>query len=72
MEDRATLGSDPSADWSPANGRSGGFYTKAARLAHCRGKEKSDKSIRPSTPPDGTHNGHLTALIKTAPKRAEI
>src|ERR1700692_4456837 len=23
-EDRATLGSDPSADWSPANGRSGG------------------------------------------------
>ena len=41
-------------------------------LAHCRGKEKSDKSIRPSTPPDGTHNGHLTAMIKTAPKRAEI
>src|SRR5580658_2821603 len=44
-EDRATLGSDPSADWSPANGRSGGFHTKAARLAHCRCREKSDKSI---------------------------
>src|SRR5271165_6866650 len=26
-EDRATLGSDPSADWSPANGRSGGSST---------------------------------------------
>jgi hypothetical protein len=44
-EDRATLGSDPSADWSPANGRSGGFHTKTARLAHCRCREKSDKSI---------------------------
>ena len=39
-EDRATLGSDPSADWSPANGRSGGFHTKAARLAHCRCREQ--------------------------------
>src|SRR5271166_1959279 len=56
-EDRATLGSDPSADWSPANGRSGGFHTKAARLAHCRCREKSDKSIRLfHRPPDGTRN----------------
>ena len=40
-EDKATLGSDPSADWSPANGRSGRLHTKAARLAHCRGREKA-------------------------------
>ena len=32
-EDRATLGSDPSADWSPANGESGGLDLKATRLA---------------------------------------
>ncbi len=69
-EDRATLGSDPSADWSPANGRSGGFHTKAARLAHCRCREQSDKSIPLfHRPPDGTHNWHLTATIKIPPNR---
>ena len=72
-EDRATLGSDPSADWSPANGRSGGFHTKAARLAHCRCRGKSDKSIRLfHPPPDGAHNGHLTAMIKIPPKRRNL
>src|SRR5271166_5352218 len=55
-EDRATLGSDPSADWSPANGRSGGLHTKAARLAHCRGREKSEKSIPSFKPPSGWHS----------------
>jgi hypothetical protein len=31
-----TLGSDPSAEWSPGNGRSGSLHTKAARLAQGR------------------------------------
>ena len=44
-EDRATLGSDPSAGWSPANGRSGGLYLKAVRLAPAGA---GTKAINPS------------------------
>ena len=65
-EDRATLGSDPSADWSPANGRSGGLHTKVARLAHCRCREKSDKSIHLFHPPNGWHSqlaSNLTSAL---------
>ena len=42
---KAALGSDPSADWSPANGRSGGLHPKAARLAPAGA---GTKAINPS------------------------
>src|SRR5271165_6421085 len=44
-EDRATLGSDPSADWSPANGKSGEPAYRGRPASPCRCRNKSDKSI---------------------------
>src|SRR5580658_4070550 len=57
-EDRATLGSDPSADWSPANGRSGGFSYEGRPASPLPVQGKKRQIHLPSTSRHCTHNWH--------------